>query len=528
MRRIISSLLTLSVITATPVLAQDDTDKWWFDIEVVLFARDTSVSDVAELFEQQSQLTAPDTDWDLLSDYYQPDITMVYNSLPVCNAPASPLWADKPTLDEIITRYTLPDEPGSEEPVSEELSATLADTTDETATADSLEAGQTSNSAAVAALPGDTAVNTNAYSTAYIPAQTEYTVTTDVTVPGTNTTLLTASDETTPVTPAPEAEPLPAPPPSPAKIAGYWLSYVLNDAQLTPFAVPDRQLDCVESRQPVLVTNLNTTSDWHWQQADLRIPVRQQTPLTIEGADWQRANGPHLLPGSALTQDELFTSIRWRKGLQRLAHFSWRQQVKFGQDKAETLRVFAGQNYANQFNQSGEQLAADTPSASAPEVASAAPDAQDTPPPVPTDTFFSELNKRLANPQPISFASMMTPPEPDIADIIAGSQKEPAPIWELDGFIQIYLKYLNNVPYLHINSELFYRQPLLTGTTVAGDGFATTTPTYELVSVPFKQLRRVISTQLHYFDHPLFGMVVQIRRYDRPPAPQPTASQDKN
>jgi len=39
---------------------------------------------------------------------------------------------------------------------------------------------------------------------------------------------------------------------------------------------------------------------------------------------------------------------------------------------------------------------------------------------------------------------------------------------------------------------------------------------YKLVSVPLAEQRRVISTQLHYFDHPLFGFVVQIRRYNRP------------
>ena len=43
-----------------------------------------------------------------------------------------------------------------------------------------------------------------------------------------------------------------------------------------------------------------------------------------------------------------------------------------------------------------------------------------------------------------------------------------------------------------------------------------TSTAYKLVSVPLAEQRRVISTQLHYFDHPLFGFVVQIRRYNRP------------
>ena len=36
----------------------------------------------------------------------------------------------------------------------------------------------------------------------------------------------------------------------------------------------------------------------------------------------------------------------------------------------------------------------------------------------------------------------------------------------------------------------------------------------------FNQLRRVISQQVHYFDHPLFGMVVRINRYRWPEVPR--------
>jgi hypothetical protein len=113
MRRIIGSLLALSCLTANPVHANDE-DKWWFDIEVMLFSRDTAVSDLAERFERQQVLSTPNTDWDLLTGYYQPDITMVYNSLPVCNAPTSPLWAEAPSQEEILRDYYL--EPEPEEP----------------------------------------------------------------------------------------------------------------------------------------------------------------------------------------------------------------------------------------------------------------------------------------------------------------------------------------------------------------------------------------------------------------------------
>ena len=457
MRRIIGSLLALSCITAYPVHANDE-DKWWFDIEVMLFARDTAVSDMAERFERQQVLSTPNTDWDLLTEYYQPDITMVYNSLPVCNAPTSPLWAEAPSQEEILREYYI--EPEPEEPALDD------------------QAGLVENGQVISDEP-------------FVLA--------DEAAHG-----IQASENTFG---EPEPEIIP---PAPGAIAAYWLSFNLNEEQLTPVSVKRRPLNCVTPTEP----SLNPQS-WQWQQPDLYVPPRQQTPLYVHGADFKRANGPHLLPTNQLTQDDIYTSIRWRKGIERLAHFSWRQQVKFGQDKAETLRLFAGQNFAQQFTQNGDlrpqQLTPGDEASSEQNAELAEPE----------DTFFAELNQRLSNPQPISFAGMMAPPETNDDGNTQSDIKRLSPIWELDGFIQIYLKYINRVPYLHINSELFYRQPVLSATSLPGAA-----PAYELVSIPFSQQRRVISTQLHYFDHPLFGMLVQIRRYDRPAAPQPAEEQD--
>ena len=457
MRRIIGSLLALSCITAYPVHANDE-DKWWFDIEVMLFARDTAVSDMAERFERQQVLSTPNTDWDLLTEYYQPDITMVYNSLPVCNAPTSPLWAEAPSQEEILREYYI--EPEPEEPALDD------------------QAGLVENGQVISDEP-------------FVLA--------DEAAHG-----IQASENTF-------GEPEPdIIPPAPGAIAAYWLSFNLNEQQLSPVRVKRRPLNCVTPTEP----SLNPQS-WQWPQPDLYVPPRQQTPLYVHGADFKRANGPHLLPTNQLTQDDIYTSIRWRKGIERLAHFSWRQQVKFGQDKAETLRLFAGQNFAQQFTQNGDLRPQQLPSGEEPLAEQNAELAE------PEDTFFAELNQRLSNPQPISFAGMMAPPETNDDGNTQSDIKRLSPIWELDGFIQIYLKYINRVPYLHINSELFYRQPVLSATSLPGAA-----PAYELVSIPFSQQRRVISTQLHYFDHPLFGMLVQIRRYDRPAAPQPAEEQD--
>lgn len=476
MRRIIGCLIALSTFSSGQVMAQDD-DKWWFDVEVVLFSRSAAVGDLSESFEQQSRLTAPKTDWDLLSQYFQPDLQWVYSSLPVCEKPESPLWAEAPDLEEIIAKYYVP-EPESEFNQSVDgYSAEAVDTVEDTS--DTFE------------------------ESALVNEQ-------DTTDP------LLSVDPTMSDT-VPDAEEVIIPP-SPETIASYWVESHVGDIIYKEAMPAKRDFSCVAQQGPAFVTN---TPQWHWQAPNLHVPFPDQTPLNIHGADWARANGPHLLSEEQLTQQDLFTSVRWRKGINRLAHFSWRQQVKFGQDNAETLRLFAGQNFAEQFTVEGElrpepiEGLLDSPDSmnSGSDSAYIDPDAVKA---EKTAAFFNELNTRLAQPQPISYAAMTAPQDENTGLNIDPYNTQLPPIWELDGFIQVFLKYINRVPYLHINSELFYRQPIATGVTQQSN--STNAPTYELVSIPFRQVRRVISTQLHYFDHPLFGMVVQIRRYDRPAA----------
>jgi len=42
-----------------------------------------------------------------------------------------------------------------------------------------------------------------------------------------------------------------------------------------------------------------------------------------------------------------------------------------------------------------------------------------------------------------------------------------------------------------------------------------------LNSYPMQQLRVIRSGEIHYLDHPMFGMLIQIRKYE-PPAPEKT------
>ena len=91
-------------------------------------------------------------------------------------------------------------------------------------------------------------------------------------------------------------------------------------------------------------------------------------------------------------------------------------------------------------------------------------------------------------------------------------QENPAAIpplqaWYLDGLFKVHL-HLNR--YLYINSEFNMIEPPNEPSILTTSANADTKNNV----ISFKQDRRVISGEIHYFDHPYIGMVVQIRRFD--------------
>ncbi len=111
---------------------------------------------------------------------------------------------------------------------------------------------------------------------------------------------------------------------------------------------------------------------------------------------------------------------------------------------------------------------------------------------LPNQEAINELVAQLStdmNKQVIPLIDANNPQE-QLTDISAPIQP-----WAVDGFFKVHLDH-----YLYINSELNIID-------VAKDSEAQN-------KIRFKQARRVISGEIHYFDHPYIGMIVQIRRFD--------------
>lgn len=229
----------------------------------------------------------------------------------------------------------------------------------------------------------------------------------------------------------------------------------------------------------------------------------QSTEAVIDGpgGDITTATQPFLMPQKVLELSALRTELERRGQADALLHLAWRQPV-FGRDAGRKHRLFGGKNYSKDFFYNGfphrrENLTTPLSNASQQQR---------------LDNIEKLLNAISNGAKPFSNLNHKTPVRPPL--MAAG---HPQLAWELDGLMHIFL--VGN--YLHIDGEFNLREPT-TIKRVANnlESQATLTLNNEseyisyLRSYYFSQLRRVISHETHYFDHPRLGVVVQIRRTD--------------
>ena len=564
-----------AVFLTTISTAANANDNWWFDVEVIAFKRNVALTELEEQFSLADNLSAPRAQADIISDIISPDISYLKQGLAVCGADTSVKWPSNGLLSvpaKDVDFLSLPKDNSAQygdmppSSYSEEAAYGYNETS-------GLTANDPPPTPDVASQAQSETINGDEYGATYSSTDSDYSDSLDYSNEGIIT------DD---VTPAPDA----------ATIASYWTSF-FGVKDTSPITVP--AIKYCEEAKPWLSAEVTTAlnvvapSDdelnsgvstnesksrssalqpvivWKVNQPDNRLPAPASLPIIIEGHDWPLASKAHLLTSNQQALSSISRQIRSNRELERLFHATWRQPVMFGKNKAFNVRLYGGQNYAQQFDMNGdmrEQKLANSsdnePNNSATEFgydSTAAlsdydsnytsgadknslsdvstafeankPIAQDTDQFIAVSDIFADLNRRLSNPQAIEYGAFKALDTPMIVeqgedDAIDASLR--TPIWEIDGTIKVFLKYINRVPYLHVDSEMFYRQPVPLSyfsseddsTGNAAKPRQATSTEYKLVSVPLAEQRRVISTQLHYFDHPLFGFVVQIRRYNRP------------
>lgn len=268
------------------------------------------------------------------------------------------------------------------------------------------------------------------------------------------------------------------------------------------------QLPCIFAQERVLLRGP--------YDRPIASPMAKRVPREIDGVLWPERLSPYLLPKENAELEGLLSRIAGQRELSPILHLTWRQPVVFGRSKAIPMKLIAGGNYADEFSQSGWRKPAKLSNTHDLAPLTSGQEPNTTGALAPRD-LFTEIELALQDTTPINLDKLDTPVALLVDDEGAISPQTFAPVvekplWQLEGDMKVYLQNVGSTPYLHIDSDLDFRVPI----TREQQGSTGESQNDFLQSYNFNQLRRVISTQLHYFDHPLFGMVVQIRRYERP------------
>ena len=457
----------LICISQNLVAAEQD---WWFDIEVIVFKRETSVTELSEKFANSEIKTAKTKAVDLLTAYLQPDLSYLRAGLPFCR-----------TSERAKKQQQF------------ELDFAFPQTAQSTGAVENIEPVKK---------PQKT-VKQDDFEYQVVSAD----------IFDNNPQSATSSQVVATALPKGQAQAL----------ALNWIEW----------QVP-QQLPCVYQEQLQLLANPFSAQDQHASA----LAHLDRVPVKINGKPMQYKSRAFLLPQSELTLGSLFKGINKQRDLESLLHVGWRQEVKFGQNKAQAIRLFAGQNYGQKFLTNGQKR---------PNL-----DKQKLTPYIPLDvqnemsardtsvlqdqaalqknqTLFNALfnvlnnNEPLKLNKPIEYFKQAQNSEKSVVQDLALQE-----IWQLDGDMTVFLQNVGSTPYLHIESNMDFRQPVFDPSLVMSVDTTKATVMTGNVSrepnviqnVKFNQFKRVISKQVHYFDHPLFGMVVHITRYNWPDEPQ--------
>lgn len=270
-----------------------------------------------------------------------------------------------------------------------------------------------------------------------------------------------------------------------------------------------------------------------------------------------------LLNDDALKLTDINESLSRSSYYEPVAHIGWRQPVKDKQ-QAEWVRIVGGKNYQDSFEHSGKSrteeqalnkmgLGRKTPQKDifGNTYSGESMGAQGANTATDKNTNNSVYSASQQSPQQSSQQNTGQSPQAS-SDLGMGNDplfRNHAPVYipvpEVDGAIQVYLG-----RYLHINTQMYYRHPgkeeldisALNSTisssllNMTDDGvikqdyqsdfnwsFQTdnwfeqekqTATVDKLLNYTMKQSRRVRSEETHYFDHPLFGVIIQIRPFE--------------
>lgn len=257
---------------------------------------------------------------------------------------------------------------------------------------------------------------------------------------------------------------------------------------------------------------------WYLGQNEIHDRLPARAPLLFAGhaegsrEELLRADIPFLISQEDFEYHALRRQLERRADTQPILHTSWRQPV-FTRNVGRKMRLFGGRNFTDEFDYFGFPISP-TPKQQALSFREEARSVRGI-----DEDAFSRMQVALAAIDRGQFA--FTPWTAERSQQPSRPARTPrglpSEVWELDGLLHVYL--VGN--FLHIDLDFNLRdviqlEPEARHYDEQVDDFlnADAHQLEFLRAYPFKQLRRVISHQTHYFDHPKYGMVITIRRTD--------------
>ena len=514
LRRINIFLATI-FLSQSSVAAIKTYENTWFEIEVILFSQLGDKSRLKEKFPDSRSLPNYPKIIDLLGPYLQPDILSLKQQLPSCQqdkqgAYPLPLVNQASSLPSLFVQKDLVEIANEIDENSDDKSFVQEGSFEQQAFNESTNEGIDESIDSEKQTLADSTRQQEQYILNSFQQETDVSQTSaDQTSQSLNIATLIDTQVTN------------------NKLFAQGLSAPLTPEQLILVAQAEQEFSAIQfnySPQPFAkeLCAISASNFADYQQTDPRFsytgfPV-DSIGLTLDGAEDYTATQAYLISENSLKLKNIVRQLRRSRDFKPMLHLGWRQLTKLKRF-AIPVHLFAGDNlevhyqkslelYQQQLNESQQQeqtinklLAVD----------------QQT---IELTTEEQAIQERInliieqADIDDKELAKVITELDNNALKLelkstdnlmLADKPLPPVQPWSIEGFLKVEVE-----RYLHITADFNVVNSSLTeqATKRLHPGNDLT-----VKSIRFQQNKRVRSNEIHYFDHPYMGMIVQIRRH---------------
>jgi hypothetical protein len=497
--------IAIALPSSVNAASQKNKDRW-FDIEVILFSQLGDKNQLKENFPDSSELPKYRQINDLLARYLNPDITSLKQLLPSCDSPQykADLVSQNSKLPALFAEKSLAEISlmASLYPASSTLSnevGELANTTERF------------NDEALVIEPVTDVLASPDSETIANSFEGELTVELSDEERAAIQTLVAAAQEK------------------------------FNDIKFQYTPKPAPKIMCRIDKKYFTDIEINDPSfDYNGFTVD-------KMPLRINAAEDPGDNNTHLLSKASLKLGDVISDLRYSKNFRPILHMGWRQVAR-PKKQSVPIKVYAGDHFAADYQKKLAQYQGDMRQLEEAKILNSfshdAIQNDIAQQPIIADQVLTDPAMLIAKEKKARIASIveqistvtdntelllkriesedLSIKVDDKSSLIDEDIVAPIPViqdWFIEGLFNVHLKH-----YLFITADFnildknlaeLATAQLAENSTINSNSAKEAAPV-QAKAIRFKQNRRVISGEVHYFDHPYMGMIVQIRPYKKP------------